>query len=279
MISGKAKIAGVMGWPVSHSQSPRLHGYWLQHHGIDGCYIPLPVKPDQFKQALTTLPKLGFAGVNITLPHKQAALEIVDVVDPLARQIGAVNTVVVSENGCLSGFNTDGYGFIENLRHGCPDHDVTQGPAVVLGAGGASRAICSSLINAGVSELRLVNRSRQRAEQLADVLDHPISVYDLVNASAALADAHLLVNTTSLGMVGHPSLDLDLTPLPATALVNDIVYTPLQTDLLKAARGRGNPTVDGLGMLLHQARAGFEMWFGYLPDVTEELRTHVIQGL
>ena len=279
MISGKAKLAGVMGWPVQHSQSPCLHGYWLNQYGIDGAYVPLPVRPEDFDAAFRALPKLGFSGVNITVPHKQKALELVDVIDPVARQIGAVNTVTVSKDGRLTGYNTDGYGFLENLRHGCPDHNPGAGPAVILGAGGAARAIVCSLIDAGVTDLRLVNRTRERADTLARSVQGRVSVYGFSDINQALDGASLLVNTTSLGMEKSPPLEISLEALPAHALVNDIVYAPLRTELLKTAEARGNPVVDGLGMLLYQARAGFEKWFGVLPEVTEDLRVHVLKGM
>jgi len=279
MISGNAKLAGVMGWPVQHSQSPRLHGYWLAHHEIDGAYVPLPVRPENFEAAFRALPKLGFAGVNITVPHKERALEFVDSVDPVARRIGAVNTVVVSEDGRMTGFNTDSFGFIENLRQGCPGQNPGAGPAVVLGAGGAARAVVCSLIDAGVTDLRLVNRTRGRANTLADSVTGPIRVFDFPDIDLALEGASLLVNTTSLGMDGKPPLDISLDALPADAVVNDIVYAPLRTKLLIAADARGNPVVDGLGMLLHQARAGFDKWFGVMPEATDALRAHVLEGM
>jgi len=279
MISGKAKLAGVMGWPVQHSQSPRLHGYWLDQYGIDGAYVPLPVRPEDFEGAFRALPLLGFSGVNITVPHKQTALELVDILDPMARQIGAINTVVISDDGNLTGYNTDGFGFLENLNRGCPGFDPEAGPAVVLGAGGAARAVACSLIAAGVSDLRLVNRTRDRADALAGSIQGPVSVYDFSDTDHALDGANLLVNTTSLGMEGHPPLTISLDALPVQALVNDIVYAPLRTDLLKTAEARGNSVVDGLGMLLHQARAGFEKWFGVMPDVTDDLRAHVLKGM
>jgi shikimate dehydrogenase len=279
MISGKAVLAGVMGWPIHHSQSPRLHGFWLDKYEIDGVYVPLHVNPDEFERAFRALPTLGFAGVNITVPHKEMALKLVDHLDPAAEQIGAVNTVAISEDGQLTGYNTDGFGFIENLSQGCPEHDLTAGPAVVLGAGGAARAIVFSLLEAGVPEVRLINRTRDRAQLLANTLTGPIGVFEFTDLERAFDDANLLVNTTSLGMQGNPPLNIDLRALPSGALVNDIVYTPLNTDLLNSAKARGNPAVDGLGMLLHQARAGFEKWFGLLPDVTDDLRQHVLKGI
>jgi len=278
-LSGNAVVAGVMGWPVGHSLSPRLHGFWLARYGIDGAYVPLPVAPDNVAQAIAALPKLGFAGANVTVPHKQAALEAVDRVDGTAGRIGAVNTIIVEADGTLSGGNTDGYGFMENLAAGAEDWRADAGPAVVLGAGGAARAIVVALLDAGAPEVRVVNRTVSKAEGLAADIGGAIRAAPLTEAAAALADAGLLVNTTTLGMQGHGELDIDLTPLPPAALVTDIVYTPLRTDLLNAAAARGNATVDGLGMLLHQARPGFAAWFGREPEVTPELRDHVLAQL
>ena len=276
-LSGKARLAGVMGWPVEHSLSPRLHGYWLEQHGIDGAYVPLAVAPADLPTALTALPALGFRGVNLTLPHKEQALDLCQEVDDLARRIGAVNTIVVRD-GRLFGSNSDAFGFLENLKDGAPDWRAEAAPAVVLGAGGASRAVVVALADAGVPEVRLVNRTRERAEALATALGGALSVYDWDRREAALAEAGLLVNTTTLGMAGQPPLDLDLGALPVEAVVTDIVYTPLMTPLLQAARTRGNPLVDGLGMLLHQARPGFEAWFGVRPEVTPGLRDFVLSA-
>jgi shikimate dehydrogenase len=279
MISGQAKLAGVMGWPVEHSQSPRLHGYWLSHHNINGAYIPLAVHPDHFETALQALPKLGFCGVNITVPHKESALTLIDDLDNTAQKIGAVNTISISDNGKITGYNTDAFGFTENLRQGCPSYNPENGPAVVLGAGGAARAVVYGLVEAGVTEIRLVNRTTGKAEQLAAAIPGPVRVFGFQDLQRALDEANLLVNTTSLGMQGSPPLDIDLAGLPGDALVNDIVYAPLNTTLLKQAQARGNPVVDGLGMLLHQARAGFEKWFGVMPAVTPELRAYIIKGM
>jgi shikimate dehydrogenase len=277
--SGRARLAGVMGWPVGHSLSPKLHGFWLERHGVDGAYVPLAVAPDDFSQALRMLPRMGFAGVNITVPHKEAALAAVDRVDPLARRIGAVNTVVVEADGALIGSNTDAYGFMENLRAGAPGWTPTTGAAVVLGAGGAARAVAVALLEAGATALRVVNRTESRAEALVRDLDGAVKVVPWEHRSASLADAALLVNTTTLGMTGQPPLDLDLAGLPPEAVVSDIVYSPLETPLLTAARTRGNPVVDGLGMLLHQARPGFAAWFGVKPEVDNALRDFVLQSL
>jgi len=272
-----------MGWPVDHSLSPRVHGFWLKSYGIQGEYVRIPVAPEDFTAKLKSLPDEGFAGANVTVPHKEAALLAVDEVHPLAQRIGAVNTVVVQDDGSLFGLNTDGFGFLENLKAGSAGFDATNGPAVVLGAGGAARAVVVALLDAGVPEVRLLNRTQSRAEQLADELNGidtgSIVVGDWDLRADHLDGAALLTNTTTLGMKGQHPLDLNLTALPQTALVNDIVYAPLETDLLARARARGNPVVDGLGMLLHQARPGFEAWFGRLPEVSDELRAHVLAGI
>jgi shikimate dehydrogenase len=261
------KLAGVMGWPIAHSRSPALHGWWLRRYGIDGAYVPLAVHPDRLEQAIRALPALGFAGCNVTIPHKEAALRIVGRVDATARRIGAVNTIVVGEDGSLSGSNTDAFGFVASLG---PDWRADAGPAVVLGSGGAARAIVVALADRGAPEIRIVNRTAARAEALARELGGRAIPWD--HRAAALGDAALLVNTTSQGMRGEPPLDLPLARLPISATVFDIVYVPLETPLLAVARARGNRTVDGLGMLLHQARPGFEAWFGVAPDVTPGLR-------
>lgn len=273
-LSGRAKLAGVMGWPVGHSRSPALHGYWLEKLAIDGAYLPLPVRPEDFETVYRALPLMGFAGVNVTLPHKEQALALADRVDPQAQRIGAVNTLVVAADGAVEGSNTDAFGFIENLHQ--DGFQSAGGPAVVIGAGGASRAVIAALQDDGAPEIRLINRSRDRAETVAAALGGEISVIDWRDRAAALAGAHCLVNTTSLGMVGQPTLDLPLDDLPLSALVTDIVYTPLATDLLVRAAARGNRTVDGLGMLLHQARPGFAAWFGVWPEVDGALRAAVL---
>jgi shikimate dehydrogenase len=267
-----------MGWPVAHSLSPRLHGHWLRRYEIDGAYVPLPVLPEHLEQALGALPALGFAGTNLTIPHKEAALPLVDRLSAAAERIGAVNTVVVESDGTLSGDNTDGFGFIASLSASEVGWQATAGPAVVLGAGGAARAIAMALLDAGAPEVRLLNRTAERARALAAELGGPVHPVEWAGRSAALADAALLVNTTSLGMHGQPPLDLALDALPRTALVSDIVYTPLITPLLALARARGNPVVDGLGMLLHQARPGFRAWFGVDPVVDDDLRAAVLAG-
>ena len=276
-LSGTSRLAGVMGWPVSHSKSPRLQGYWLANYAIDGSYMPLPVAPENFETALTSLRDLGFAGVNVTIPFKETAMRACDELTDRAKRIGAVNTVTFAKDGRLLGDNTDGFGFIENLRQEAPDTAFCSGPAVVLGAGGASRAVLVALLDEGCPEIRLANRTRKRADDLAGEINDPrITVIDWPVAPSALENASLVVNTTSLGMVGQPALEIDLTGLPTSALVTDIVYAPLITDLLAQAKDRGNPIVDGLGMLLHQARPGFHKWFGIDPDVTPDLREFVL---
>jgi shikimate dehydrogenase len=264
-----------MGWPVAHSRSPALHGFWLEDYGLDGAYVPLPVRPENLPAALRALPLLGFRGCNLTLPHKEAALAVLDEIEPAARRIGAVNTVVVLPDGRLEGRNTDAFGFIENLRAARPEFAAAGGPAVVIGAGGGARAVIAALVDDGVPEIRLANRSADRAAELAGAFAGPIRLVPWRERADALAGAALLVNTTSLGMAGQPPLDLPLDALPLSAVVNDIVYVPLETPLLAAARARGNPTVDGLGMLLHQGRPGFAAWFGVRPAVTPALREAV----
>jgi len=278
MLTGKGLIAGVMGWPIGHSRSPLLHGFWLRHYGIDGAYVPLAVPPDRAEQAIRALPALGFRGCNVTIPHKEVAFRLVDRLDSSARRIGAVNTIIVADDGTLEGRNTDAFGFWENLVATAPaTWSVTRGPSVVLGAGGAARAIVVALLDAGAPEIRLLNRTQARAAEIAaDLGDPRIKVGPWDGRDAALDGAVLLVNSTSQGMNGYPPLEIDLSGLPVDALVTDIVYVPLVTPLLAAAAARGNPVVDGLGMLLHQARPGFHAWFGTDPLVSDDLRRFVL---
>lgn len=268
-------LAGVMGDPVMHSRSPKLHNYWLAKYGLSGVYVPLAITAGQLRAALRALPALGFSGCNLTIPHKEAALEIVDQIDPLARRIGAVNCVVVAADGSLEGQNHDAFGYIESVREAQPSWRADRGPIIVIGAGGGARAVLVSLIDAGASEIRLVNRTLVRAKSLARELGGSIMALNWQEREVALEDAAMLINATSQGMVGEPPLDLALDSLPVSALVSDIIYIPRETALLAAARKRGNQTVNGLGMLLHQARPAFHAWFGIMPEVTAELRAMI----
>ncbi len=278
-LSGTSMLAGVLGWPVAHSRSPRLHGYWLKHHDIDGAYVPLPVEPLHFAAAVRGLAHAGFKGANVTVPHKERAFALATQTDEVARRTGAVNTLNFGPDGEIHGSNTDGYGFLENLQQGAPAFALTRGPALVLGAGGAARAILVALADAGVPEIRLANRTRAKADGVLSEIGVAARVFDWRDRAVALEDAALLVNATSLGMTGAPPLDLTLDRLRRDAVVTDIVNTPLATPLLAAAAARGNPVVDGLGMLLHQARPGFHAWFGADPEVTDELRSYVAGDL
>ena len=276
MLTGKAKVAGVIGWPVGHSRSPRLHGYWLEQYGIDGAYVPLPVPPGRLEEVVRALAVAGFRGANVTIPHKEDAFRACDVVEDSARRAGAVNTLVF-EDGRIIGSNTDGWGFLENLREQVPGWEATAGTVVILGAGGAARAIAAALLDAGCPRLVIVNRNTARAEALATALRRDGEEVGRISMAAALplSEAALLVNTTPLGMQGQPPLEIDLRPLPDTAVVADIVYVPLDTALLRAARARGLRVAEGLGMLLHQGRPGFQRWFGVMPAVDTALRAHV----
>lgn len=265
-------LAGVMGWPVAHSRSPLIHNYWLEQHGLMGRYVQLAVQPEQLPLALQGLAALGFKGCNVTIPHKVQALSLVHVLDANAKRVGAVNTIVVKPDGSLMGINTDGFGYIQSLLDAQPDLRADAGPVVVLGAGGAARAVVLALADHGAQEIRLVNRSFDKAQAMASEFGAPVKAVPWDQRHAALDGAALLVNTTSQGMHGHPPLDIDLSALPIHALVSDIIYVPVDTPLLLAAKARGNPTVGGLGMLLNQARPAFEAWFGVMPVVTPELR-------
>ncbi len=275
----KFLLAGVMGWPVMHSRSPLIHNFWFHRHGLAGSYVPLAIQPAGLAAALRALPALGFAGCNLTIPHKHEALHLVDELHDSARAIGAVNCVSVRPDGRLLGSNTDADGFVRNLRLRQPQWRADAGPVVVIGAGGGARAVCHGLLQAGVRELRLVNRTPERAQGLAAALGTAVRVQPWSRRHEALAGASLVVNTTSLGMVGQDSLELALDALPADAIAADIVYVPLQTPFLAAAHARGNPTVDGLGMLLQQASLAWKAWFGIEPEVSDELRRLVEASL
>lgn len=268
-------LAGVMGWPIFHSRSPKIHNYWLARYGLAGAYVPLAIEPGRLEAALRALPSLNFSGCNLTIPHKEAALSIVDSLDAGAARIGAVNCVAVEEDGTLSGRNYDGFGFTAALRAAAPLWRAEAGPAVVIGAGGAARAVVAGLIDAGAAEIRLFNRTLERAQKIAADFGPQVIAFRWEERAEGLAGAGLVVNTTNQGMVGEPPLDLPLDRLPTDSLVSDIVYAPLETPLLAAARARGNVAVDGLGMLIHQARPAFRDWFGVMPEATPELRALV----
>lgn len=269
-ISGAARLAGVTGWPVAQSRSPLLHTLWLERYGIDGAYVPLPIRPEDFGSTLPALARAGFVGLNVTIPHKEAAFALCDQLDESARLAGAVNTLVFTPQG-IQGSNSDGYGFLANLRqHGV---NPAAGPVLILGAGGAARGIGAALLALGV-EVTFTNRTPERAQALAASLS-PARVLPWERRGEALADYALLVNSTALGMVGKPALEISLARAPSSLVVADIIFTPLETALLCAARARGLKAVEGLGMLLHQAVPGFAAWFGVTPQVDEALYQQV----
>lgn len=267
--------AGVIGWPIEQSKSPIIHAYWLDKFGIEGIYEKIALSPDGFQEGILDLISKGYRGANVTIPHKEAAFQICDTVSERALKIGAVNTLVF-EDGKVTGDNTDGYGFLENIRSSLENWNTETGPAFVIGAGGAARGILWALEEAGYKDIRIWNRTVAKAEALAEVFSEtttPVSG----DLSDAINGAAFLVNTSSLGMVGQPQLEINLTGLHPDAVVTDIVYNPLETDLLRQANSKGFETVDGLGMLLHQATPGFEKWFGQKPEVTPELRELVLK--
>lgn len=270
-MSTKIPLAGVIGSPIAHSRSPDLHGYWLKRYDLKGHYVHLDVAQSDLEEVLRNMPKMGFVGANVTLPHKEAVLKIADIVTDRAALIGAANTLIFRADGKLHADNTDGYGFTQNLRSGA-NWEPTAGPAAVLGAGGASRAVIASLLDVGVTEIRLSNRTRARSDALKAEFGSKIVVHEWVHAGDMLDGAMTVINTTALGMTGKPELKVPLDALSPKAVVTDLVYTPLQTEFLKKAAQNGCQTVDGLGMLLHQAAPGFERWFGVRPDVDEETR-------
>jgi shikimate dehydrogenase len=274
------RIAGVVGWPIAQSLSPVIHNYWLKIYEIAGSYVALPITPENFSQCVAALPLMGFAGVNVTVPHKQAAAALSQSLDADAAATGAVNLLVFSAGG-ICGYNTDVKGFGDALGENLPVQELTSGPAVVLGAGGASRAIVLALFRAGFRQVRILNRSRDRAGQIAELFHSAgnCSVFEWGDWEPAFAGAQLLVNTTSLGMKGKPPLDIRLDALPRSAAVVDIVYNPVGTGLLAAAAAAGHRTMDGLGMLMHQAAPAFEAWFGIRPDVTAQLRRLLLEAL
>ncbi|QUJ76177.1 shikimate dehydrogenase [Sulfitobacter albidus] len=270
-------LAGVIGSPIAHSKSPQLHRHWLKTYGIAGHYVPMDVAAEDLESVLRTLPKAGFVGVNVTIPHKEAVMQIADLITDRAILIGAANTLIFRKDGKIHADNTDGYGFLENLRAGAPGWNPRSGPAALLGAGGAARAVIASLLDAGVPEIMLSNRTRVRAEVLQQEFGSRVQVYDWVQAGNMIDDASLLVNTTSLGMIGKPELRVPLDGLRPGTVVTDLVYTPLKTRLLSEADAAGCVTVDGLGMLLHQAVPAFERWFGTRPEVDRATRAAALR--
>jgi len=270
--------ACVIGWPIKHSRSPMIHNYWLQKYNIAGSYQKIAVSPQELSSFLAGLSDNGFKGCNVTIPHKEKVFEQVKVVDAVTRQIGAVNTVYM-ENNTLYGLNTDGYGFISNLKDQVPNWQSKDKKCVILGAGGAARAIIAILLNEGASKITLVNRTISRARNLAQEFGSTVDVIAFEDIELCLPDADLLVNSSSLGMTGQPPLEIALTPLSSNCVVSDIVYDPLETALLKQAKDKGHKTVDGLGMLLHQAVPAFEKWFGIRPQVTPELKALIVDDL
>jgi shikimate dehydrogenase len=272
-------LAGVMGWPVMHSRSPLMHNYWIEQMGLTGAYVAFEIEPKGLAAALRALHPLRFSGCNLTIPHKQEAMKIVDEVDEVATRIGAISCVWVRPDGSLFGTNNDWRGFIDNVKQEYPDWRGNAGPIAVIGAGGGSRAVCYGLMQEGAKEIRLINRTQSHAEAIAEEFGGPIRVLPWASRHEALAGAAMAVNTTSCGMVGQPTLDIRLDALPQSALVADIIYIPLETPFLATARERGHRTVNGLGMLLHQGRPAWKMWFGLEPVVTAELRERMERSI
>jgi shikimate dehydrogenase len=268
-------IAGLLGWPVAHSRSPVIHNHWLARYGIPGRYVLFGVPPERLEAAVRGIAVLGLRGCNVTTPHKQTIFPMLDHVDELARKIGAINTVVVGDDGALSGFNNDGNGFVQSVRDAAAGWRPDAGPITIVGAGGAARAIIASLQAQGAREVRVVNRTRSRADELQAWFGAPVVALSWEERSSALEGARLLVNATNQGMAGKPALDLALDALPKDAIVGDVIYVPPETPLLGMARARGHVTVNGLGMLLNQARPAFNAWFGVMPEITPELRAAI----
>jgi shikimate dehydrogenase len=274
--SNQFKLAGVMGMPVFQSRSPILHNYWIKKYNLKGAYGHFPVQIKNVEAAVRGLSALGIAGCNITQPHKLHAMKLMDQLSPMAQRIGAINCIVVQPDGSLHGFNNDGFGYIQSLKDAKPTWRADEGPIVVLGSGGAARAVVISLLDEGAKEIRLINRTRAKADELACVNTSVVKTFEWDERDAALEGAAMLVNTTNQGMYGQPPLEIQLDALPKTAMVSDLIYIPLETPLLAAARERGNLTVNGLGMLLNQAIPAFEAWFGVKPEITDELRKAIL---
>ena len=272
-------MTGVMGYPIEHSRSPIIHNHWIKQYKLSGTYGLFPVNPKNLEKAIQGISALGLAGCNVTIPHKVEATRYMDWLDPFAKKVGAINTIVVQPSGEMQGFNHDGYGYLSSIKESLPDWSASHGPIVVIGAGGASRAILVALLDAGAQEIRLINRTTEKARELANEFGPEICPVIWQDRHNALAGSTLVVNTTNQGMHNQPELDIHLDELPQNALVSDIIYTPLQTKFLKDASNRGNTSINGLGMLLHQARPAFESWFGVMPNVTAELKDKLLKSL
>ena len=270
-------VAAVIGHPVNHSRSPRMHNFWLAHFGLEGYYIPLDIDPKKFERSIRNLPELGLVGANITIPYKEKVLKIADKISDRAALVGAANTLTFLPNGGIYADNTDGYGFLQNIKSKYKDWSAREGITVVFGAGGASRAILAALIEDGASDIILANRTRSRADQLRSDFGAKIKVVEWMKIQNYLSDASTIINTTSLGMVGKTDLPIPLNTVKKNTLVTDIVYTPIETHLLATAAKMGCRTVDGLGMLIHQAIPGFERWFGIKPGDSQALRELMIK--
>jgi len=270
------KLAGVMGWPITQSRSPILHNYWIEKYNLNGRYVPLAVKPERLADAIRGLPALGFRGCNLTMPHKQFAMTMVDSLTDTAKRIGAINCIVVDDDGKMSGTNNDGNGYVLSVQEVAPHWKPSDGPIAILGAGGAARAIIVALLERGAKEVRVINRTFDKAVALAKEFHPVIKSMPWDKRSDAIDDVTLLVNATNQGMIGKPALDISLDKLSSRTLVSDLIYVPPETAFLAAANARGNVTINGLGMLLHQARPAFQAWFGILPEITRELRVKIM---
>ena len=277
MDEARPRLAAVLGNPISHSKSPRMHNYWLKKNKLNGYYVPIKVELENFEETIWTLVSMGFSGVNVTIPHKLSALKIADESSTTAQYIGAANTLTFTKENKIYADNTDAYGFINNIKCKYPDWDPKKGMSVVLGAGGASRAVIAALLSEGSKEIIVLNRTIEKAEALKEDYDNKITVESWKNINEVAASCSNIINTTSLGMNNESLIAIQPNAIPETALVSDLVYTPLETNFLKMAKNRGSRTVDGLGMLIHQGVPGFEAWFGQKPLVTEELRKILIK--
>jgi len=275
-MTAEFRLAGVMGWPIAQSRSPILHNYWIEKYNLSGRYVPLAVRPERLAEAVRGLPALGFRGCNLTMPHKQLAMTMVDSLTDTARRIGAINCIVVGDDGRMSGTNNDGNGYVLSVQEVAPQWKPSDGPIAILGAGGAARAIIVALVERGAKEIRLINRTFEKAQRLAREFSPTVKPIAWDKRSDVISDVALLINATDQGMIGKPALDISLDKLSKQTLVSDLIYVPPETSFLAAAKTRGNVTINGLGMLLHQARPAFQAWFGVLPEITSDLRAKIM---